>query len=220
MRYIHKGEEPTSLTKYKKESNAYFDGYAEKNDVREQLLKEQGYLCGYCMKRIKNVEDVKIEHVVPQSDLIEDERKALDYKIMVGVCYGNEGNARGKKSLTCDAHRGNDDIYVTPFDEYGISQIKYDSEGYITSENENIRRTVEETLNLNYDGPDAYLVQNRKAVLSECKKKLRKMQKTGIWKKNNLEKLLRYYMQPNENGEYVPFSGIAIWYINKKMQNA
>lgn len=220
MRYIYKGEEPTSLTKYKKESNAYFDGYAEKDDVREQLLKEQGYLCGYCMKRIKNIEDVKIEHVVPQSVLKEDERKALDYKIMIGVCYGNEGNARGKKSLTCDAHRGNDDIHVTPFDEYSISQIKYDSEGRITSEDENIRKTVEETLNLNYDGPDAYLVQNRKNVLKECKKKLREMQEEGTWKKRNLEKILRYYMQPNEKGEYPPFSGIAIWYINKKLKNA
>ena len=220
MRYICKGEEPASLTKYKKESNAYYDGYQEKSDVREQLLKEQGYLCGYCMKRLKNIDDVKIEHIVPQSVLKSDERKALDYKIMLGVCYGNEGEGRKKSCLTCDAHRGNDDIYVTPFDEHCVSLIKYDSEGHITSKDENIRKSVDETLNLNYDGPDAYLVQNRKAVLMECKKKLRAMQKAGIWKRKNLERLLEYYMQPNENGEYVPFSGIAIWYINKRLQNA
>ena len=52
-------------------------------------MKEQGYLCGYCMKRLKNIDDVKIEHIVPQSVLKSDERKALDYKIMLGVCYGN-----------------------------------------------------------------------------------------------------------------------------------
>ena len=56
---------------------------------------------------------------------------------------------------------------MTPFDEHCVSLIKYDSEGHITSEDENIRKSVDETLNLNYDGPDAYLVQNRKAVLME-----------------------------------------------------
>lgn len=50
MIYIKKGKEPDSLTKYKKQKFAYYDGYKEKDDVREMLLKEQGYLCAYCMK--------------------------------------------------------------------------------------------------------------------------------------------------------------------------
>ena len=44
MIYIKKGKEPDSLTKYKKQKFAYYDGYKEKDDVREMLLKEQGYL--------------------------------------------------------------------------------------------------------------------------------------------------------------------------------
>ncbi len=219
MRYIRKGEEPDSLTQYKKESNAYYDGYKQKDDVREKLIKDQGFLCGYCMRRIKKIGDVKIEHVVPQSTLAEEPRKALDYRIMIGVCYGNEKKGREKKYLTCDAHRGNDDLYVTPFDENMIGQIQYDSEGHITSDDDDIRKSLQETLNLNYDGPDAYLVQNRKAVLEECKKKLWSMQNNGLWARRNLERVLQIYQNADAEGKYIPYSGIAIWYINKRLNN-
>ena len=40
MRYITKGREPGSLTQYKKQSGAYFDG-ANKEDIRQALLEEQ-----------------------------------------------------------------------------------------------------------------------------------------------------------------------------------
>lgn len=110
MRYIQKGKAPESLIQYAKNKNAYFDGYPDKDDVREQLLKEQGYLCGYCMKRLTSAKEVKIEHILPQSRLKDDPREVLDYKIMLGVCYGNErknGNEKKRhlQELTCDAHR-------------------------------------------------------------------------------------------------------------------
>ena len=41
MRYITKGREPSSLTQYKKQSGAYFDG-VNKEDIRQALLEEQG----------------------------------------------------------------------------------------------------------------------------------------------------------------------------------
>lgn len=218
MRYIRKGQEPESLIQYRKEKNAYFDGYDKKDDVRQHLMRDQGFLCGYCMKRINSISDVKIEHIVTQSSLTEDERKALDYRIMVGVCYGNEGQGRKKKELTCDAHRGNDDIYVNPFDLSCIDQITYDSQGNITSSNEDIKDSLQNKLNLNYDGPNAYLVQNRKAALDECKNKLNKLKEEGFWTKRNLERILKRYEEKDEDGKYIPYSGIAIWYINKKLK--
>lgn len=59
MRYITKGREPSSLTQYKKQSGAYFDG-VNKEDIRQALLEEQGYLCAYCMRRI-SAENMKID---------------------------------------------------------------------------------------------------------------------------------------------------------------
>jgi len=37
MIYIKKGKEPASLTKYKKQKFAYYDGYKEKDDLRKML---------------------------------------------------------------------------------------------------------------------------------------------------------------------------------------
>lgn len=217
MRYIQKKEEPKSLTEYRKNRNAYFDGFSEKDDIREALLEEQGYLCGYCMRRIKDKKETKIEHIVPQSILKEDERKALDFKIMLGVCYGNCKKGRGAEALTCDAHRGNKDLNVNPFEKRCIEAIKYNSEGKIYSEDANVMDSVDKVLNLNYDGPDTYLMRNRAAVLQACKNKLLKLQKQGIWNKKILQQMLTYYESPNAEGELIPYSGIAIWYLKKKL---
>ena len=42
MILIKKGKEPPSLTRYRKLPDAYYDG-CDKADIRESLLKEQGY---------------------------------------------------------------------------------------------------------------------------------------------------------------------------------
>lgn len=51
------------ITRY--QENARFDDMDTivKKQLRESLLKEQGYLCAYCMKRIGDTKDVKIEHL-------------------------------------------------------------------------------------------------------------------------------------------------------------
>lgn len=82
MIYIQKGNEPASLTEYKKQQYAYFDG-CNKEDIREKLLEEQGDLCAYCMRRIDK-DHMKIEHWYPEDKLSEHER--LDYRNMLGVC--------------------------------------------------------------------------------------------------------------------------------------
>lgn len=222
MRYIRKRECPESLLKYAKYKNAYYDGYQEKDDVREQLLQEQGYLCGYCMRRIKSEKETKIEHVVTQSSLKKNPRAALDYKIMLGVCYGNESNNRENKrsyyQLTCDAHRGNLDLKaVNPFDETCISKIRYEADGRITSDDKNLEEDLNVTLNLNYDGDSVYLKQNRRAVLTACKEKLKRMKAKGQWNKTLLKKILKEYEEPNEQGQLREYSGIAIWYLKKRI---
>lgn len=222
MRYIRKGESPESLLRYAKNKDAYYDGYQEKDDVREQLLKEQGYLCGYCMRRIGSEKETKIEHMVTQSSLKENPRAALDYKIMLGVCYGNESSDKEKKrsyhQLTCDAHRGNLDLKVAnPFDETCISKIRYESDGTITSEDPDLEKDLNVILNLNYDGDSVYLKQNRKAVLDACKEKLRRMKVKGQWNKTLLKKVLKEYEEPDEQGRLREYSGIAIWYLKKRI---
>ena len=218
MRYIEKGEEPRSLTEYKQKKDAYFDGYPYKDHIRERLLKEQGYLCGYCMRRLNSVKDVKIEHLLPQSKLKEDPKEALNYKKMIGVCYGNQNTARDKRALTCDAHRGNADLTVTPLSKTCIAQIKYRSNGEIYSDEPDIEKDLNETLNLNCNKADAYLVTNRKEAINACKRQLLKLQEKGIWKESILEAMLKRYERTDSEGRYEPYSGIVIYYLKKKLR--
>lgn len=223
MRFIQKKEGPDSLLKYAKKNNAYYDGYSEKDDVKEQLLHEQGYLCGYCMRRIKSAKDTKIEHIIPQSTLKADPKKALDYKIMVGVCYGNENkNGAGKKhrwnELTCDAHRGNQELKVAdPFDQVCISKIKYKPDGEIFSEDTDLNHDLQVILNLNFDGDSAYLKKNRREVLKACKEKMKRMKKEGQWNRSFLKRILEEYEKPDPQGHLKPYSGIALWYLKKRV---
>ncbi len=46
MRRIHKGAEPRSLGEHRRSGGDY-DGYAGKDELRDALLKEQGFLCCY-----------------------------------------------------------------------------------------------------------------------------------------------------------------------------
>lgn len=218
MRYIQKSTEPESLTKYKKQKGAYFDGYDKKDDVRRALLKEQGYVCGYCMRRLETCEQVKIEHILPQSMIEGDERAALDYRIMLGVCYGNKGHR--KKEQTCDAHRGNEDLTINPYNKTAINMIKYKSDGTIYSDDEAINKDLDITLNLNYNGPGVYLKDNRKEALEACKKKLHVMQSQGLWSKNILLRILDEYERPDKEGKVKAYSGIVIEYLKRRIEKS
>ena len=91
MIYIKKGNEPDSLTKYRKKKFAYYDGYKDKDDIRKNLLEEQGYLCAYCMRRIDK-KRMKIEHWYPEEHLTDIE--CLNYQNMLGVCLGHKWDKR------------------------------------------------------------------------------------------------------------------------------
>lgn len=167
MIYIKKGKEPDSLTKYKKQKFAYYDGYKEKDDVREMLLKEQGYLCAYCMRRI-DINHMKIEHWFPENELSDIER--LDYRNMLGSCEGHIDGTNGKKDDTCDSHKSGDKITVNPLDNSTLCSIKYNSEGKIYSDNNIIENDIDVILNLNSE--KHLLKLNRKSMLKQVRRRI------------------------------------------------
>jgi hypothetical protein len=52
MKRIIKGSEPSCLLQYRQIDGANYDGYHPKEPLKKSLLKEQGYICCYCMGRI------------------------------------------------------------------------------------------------------------------------------------------------------------------------
>lgn len=212
MIYIEKGKEPDSLTRYRQKEFAYFDG-CNKSDIRKKLLEEQGSLCAYCMRRITET-SMKIEHWYPEEQLTDVQK--LDYSNMLGCC---EGHLEGKKFRDdiCDAHKGNTVITVNPTDERTVRQIAYKpATGEIYSPNEDIQKDLNIVLNLNCEA--FYLKENRRTFLDEVIRKLSSLQKEGMWNKKVLQKVLKWCRDPDAHGRKKEYAGIAIWYIEQKLQ--
>jgi uncharacterized protein (TIGR02646 family) len=114
MRYVERGPEPPELAAFKAAANAdwtprYRD--LDKKPVRAALVREQGYLCGYCGKRIGVQEgDCHIEHVEAQS---ANPSRELDYTNMLGSCQGTD--AKPQVPEHCGQARGHVPLPVTPF---------------------------------------------------------------------------------------------------------
>lgn len=221
MILIRRGKEPESLLRYRKSSPeaCYEDLPAEpRKDIREQMWAEQKGLCAYCMCRINSPKDIRIEHYVARNpeDGEYDAASTLDFKNMLGVCYGNSlWPGMEEEDKTCDAHRRNVPLTVNPYDVTSIRKISYTTEGYITSDDENIKTDVNDTLNLNCESRS--LPKNRKAVLLQVKKEI------GILCRNKsrqsyLEVLEKYYKRYTEQGALIPYCGIVIAWLEKELK--
>ncbi|MCD8119124.1 MAG: hypothetical protein LUE29_06560 [Lachnospiraceae bacterium] len=208
MIYIKKGKEPESLTRHRKQPFASYDN-CNKDDIRTNLLEEQGHLCAYCMRRITK-EHMKIEHWYPESKL--DEAGRMDYSRMLGCCEGHLDGTRHEDD-TCDTHKGDSVITLSPLNEVHIGKIKYRTGGgEIYSDDADMNRDLNETLNLNCTVQ--YLKENRKAVLDTLKVNLRGK---GTLGRNDWERLLKKYSDVNEEGQKREYAGIVIWYSQKRL---
>ena len=88
MKYIEKGPEPETFLEWKALPHDNWEpeynsmGSLHKNRLKEALMKEQGYICCYCERRLV-AEDSHIEHFKPRSDPSVD---PLDYANMLCSC--------------------------------------------------------------------------------------------------------------------------------------
>ena len=213
---IKKGKEPYELLAYRKKSGANYDDMDCKPIVLESLMREQGYLCAYCMRRIPEerelpagVKPATIEHWEAQSKTGEDKR--LDYSNMLAVCAGNRG-CGDKKNMTCDARRGNMPLTVDPRKAEIISQISYRNNGEIFSVNPDIDRDLNEILGLNNEVVS--LPQSRKSALDALLKNIRATHPTGDIRPY-CKKLLNALIQQQIKTPYV---GIQICWLKNHIK--
>lgn len=206
MILINKKSMPPSLVKYKKDINASFDNLTKevKDKIRTSLLEEQGYICAYCMKKLKDdSSQVKIEHYIARI-----EENELDYKNLLAVCKGNEGEPF--ENQTCDTRKGNREIKINPQKKSDILTIGYTNDGEIKSTNEDYQKDFNDTLNLN---DSLGLVTLRKNALGSLKRKLHK-RKTHLTRET-IEKIYNTYSEASTKESYV---GILLWYLQKKLK--
>ena len=209
MRRIHKGAEPRSLREHRRSGGDY-DGYAGKDELREALLKEQGFLCCYCMRRI-SAKAMKIEHWASQAD---NEDKLVDYDNLLGACTGGEGQP--PRLQTCDTHKGKSKLTVHParVPPDCTKVVQYPANGEAKSEDGSIHQDLHVTLNLNTET----LVKNRRNVILRVITELSSKQKNGTWPDGFLEKERLKWTSLDGEGKHLEYCQVAVYYLEKKLK--
>ena len=161
MRRIIKYAPPTSLLTYIGKKNPEDPKYKSTyggldadviDDLKDGLLNEQGWVCGYCMQKI-NKDNMSIEHHCEQA-ICNGENgttdRTLDYTNMLAVCSGKRA-----KELHCDTKKSQFNtttglpMNVSPLVEPHMATIEYSSTGYVKSTNTVYDGEINRFLNLN-----------------------------------------------------------------------
>lgn len=200
--------EPISLKELRSTPGATYDD-CNKEDIRTELIKEQGRICAYCMRRISDKLNaygqpkMTIEHYIPRS---VDSSLALNYLNMLGVCKGGE---KGPGHLRhCDKSRGNNPLVIDPRKKNCEDLIKYTPRGEVYSDDERINYDLDNTLNLNIRS----LKDGRATAIELSRQILKSFSKGAIQNKiKELESL-------NKKGQYAEFCQAAIYYLQKKLR--
>ena len=185
---IHKSAENPLENFVRIPGATYSDAGIPKDKLKESLLKEQGYLCAYCMSRISE-DTMKVEHWHPQRSDTEGKKLSaeekekerllsIDYKNMLAVCTGNEGHPQ--KEQHCDTRKGNKHLLYNPSNPQDHNRLKiyYLRSGEIASEDAAFcaqlgKKEGEKAGVLNLNCPK--LINNRAAIIDAVLKALQNL---------------------------------------------
>lgn len=218
------------LIAFKNDINGTYENIKKdlKEDLLISLLKEQGYICAYCMKKI-NQDNSTIEHIIGQKykdgNIDLGKENELKYENLLAVCLGNSC-----KELNCDKSRSKYQekrpLYVNPLENRIMTNIKFTNNGLIFYEDfieidkikefknhnshlesENIKYDIQKILNLNCND-----LKEKRKVLIEALKKY-----TNNWSdKEKIRKKLQIY-ELKYNSEYEELCQVAIYFLSKKL---
>lgn len=241
MRLVRKSKEPKELLEYRLLPGATFDGLPSgvKSAVRKALVRDQGGLCCYCMRRIRDDDDkerkqleqqqvsqVRIEHWKPQS---KHAALQLAWLNLFAACNGNEGSSPNDQ--TCDVRKGDREMTLDPLLPKHIASLHYCESASnpeplpqdrksleIGSTNPDIQEDLEHVLNLNH----AMLRRNRKeaiqAMVDGLVRVTRKMQGIpGQFPDALLRSELSRCTEFDNNGRLPPFAGALAHWLKKRL---
>lgn len=213
MIHIVKQNEPEELKALRASGSVEYKDLKDdaKKAVAESLLQEQGYLCAYCMRQINYLGS--IEHHHPQS--IYDgtngkEDLRLSYQNFLGVCVGFYESYPNPNTYHCEKVRGNTPLKVNPQDINTIAALKYTNNGKIFSDDEDIKRDVTETLQLNVE----ILRQKRLQVWDGVQKGL-SLSIRGKTPQNIQQQFDKY--SNRKDGKRFEYCGIVLYFLQKEL---
>lgn len=205
-----------------------------KNTIRDALLKDQHYLCAYCMRKIQNNQFTSIEHFKPLS---LGKEYALDYSNFLVVCDGGKNSEDDvqPRLLCCDASKSDQELNIlNPMDSECMSHIVYTRDGKIeyrypenwtNEQKEKVNEDINCILVLNgkldknglviQDTPTR-LVTNRKYAYESYKKIVQHESDKKRLTPARIEKIIQSLLSKDEYDEYV---GVIIYFLARKARN-
>ncbi len=237
MIVIKRGNPPHELTQeiqqLRSEQRTYENlSTPTKDAIKKELLERQGHLCAYCMRRIQDVREAKLEHVYPQARSLEEghPEQTVAFTNMLVTCTGGTPTREGKtrdltgetenervrtrrENLTCDTHKGNELISIDPTLPAHVDTIRYRRDGEISSTDSKFNDDLCITLNLNCRA--AHLPQNRQRVYESMVKAIEKRNpKTHKAKQDFARKKLKSLKVRLETAEVKePFVGVMLFWL-------
>lgn len=209
MKHIPKTtkNEPASLRKHKLQPHHNYENYPGKDDLRTALLKEQGFLCCYCTRRITAPTEAKmvIEHFRPYSKY---EKLRLEWSNLLASCKGGEGGP--KHLFHCDETKKDEEITLNPTNQKDIGQLRFSSNGRVSSENPVFQNELDEVLCLNRE----HLKTARASVVDSITKQIKKEFKGQPVSKSWLNRQLKKF-ENRTAGQFEPFAQVAIYFLKK-----
>ncbi|MGE4518919.1 MAG: retron system putative HNH endonuclease [Desulfobacteraceae bacterium] len=197
MKYVLKGLEPLEFSKWKGNENENWKpeyssmGSKLKNIIKISLIKEQGFLCCYCQRRLY-LNDSHIEHFNPQC---KKEVDPLDYSNMLCSCQNQleSGEPRHCGNLKGDWYDSK--LLVSPFNKDCENQFEFYGNGEIAPfgfENTAAETTIEK-LGLNIPK----LIDLRKKAIEPFLEENLDTQE--------LKKFVKGYLKPDSDGKLGEF---------------
>lgn len=204
MRQIKKNAEPPEWRAYRLTPGVSYQAIRE---LRESLLKEQGYICAYCMRRIplkdsKSNETSRIEHILSRENHPD---RQLNYTNMAICCPGAIDN-----HVHCDNSKGSKDITFDLYNRYLFTTLSYKAkDGEIISSDANFNTQMNDILNLNHPLLKAGRNAVRKGIFEA-------LNKQG-WTEENIKRQIELWDNKDDKGCYRPYCGMVVWYLTKKL---
>ena len=232
MKYFKKDikNEPKSLRVYRNTTpNPVYDGgNFDQKALKTALLKEQGYICAYCMGSISlDLNDVfkpktEVEHYLSRQ---ENKDLELKYLNMLVVCNGfSISHPEQEEIHHCDKTKGlegkmNGFVQLrkldprTPECEKLIRYTKF-GEILATNGDDDVKHDLEKVLNLN----NKILITARRNVVEITKNALIQEKPIQQWNKAFLQKHLDKW-QSLEKGKFRRYCMIAVWFLKNLIDN-
>ena len=205
---IAKSKEPEDWTARKNTPGVTKYKHATIPALKEALLKEQGYICAYCMRRIPikdngNNEQYEIDHVFSQ---LNHPELQFEYGNMAICCPGFINGIEH-----CDKSKHDNDLNIPIFSPLAQASISYSTKnGEIKSDNQVWDLDMNNILCLN----NISLKNNRSQTLDGVRTILEKKK----WSKAEMQNKLEEWSNFDALGRLKPYCGIVIWYLQKKIR--